>query len=186
MRKSIKEAIGTTVQDMLKSGLDSSFTQKELNALGIKIPEVVITSTQIKEIREKRHLSQTVFAKLLNVSSEPYRIDSQCKYAAVAGGDASVYLRLPTRPGYQEKIWDHAAGMIIVKEAGGKVTDINGKDLDFSKYYLHNSVMEKYSITREGFEESFSYYAHNLKVMDEIYAEAITKLSKMQSEIESK
>ena len=59
------------------------------------------------------------------------------------------------------------------------------KDLDFSKYYVHNSIMEKYNISREGFEESFNYYAHNLKIMDEIYAEAITKLSKMKSEIES-
>ena len=60
------------------------------------------------------------------------------------------------------------------------------KDLDFSKYYIHNSVMEKYNITRESFEESFNYYAHNLEIMDEIYVEAITKLSKMKDEIESK
>lgn len=61
----------------------------------------------------------------------------------------------------------------------------NEKDQDYTKYYLHNSIMEKYNITRESFETSFDYYAHNLKVMDEIYAEAITKLSKMQAEIET-
>jgi len=58
---------------MFESGLDSSFTQKELNALGIKIPEVIITSVQIKKIRKKRHLSQTVFAQLLNVSPSSVR-----------------------------------------------------------------------------------------------------------------
>jgi len=71
-------------------------------------------------------------AALLGIRSEPYRIDSQCKYAAVARGDASIYLRLPTRADYREKIWDHAAGKLIVEAAGGTVTDINGKALDFS------------------------------------------------------
>ncbi|HNO80254.1 MAG TPA: inositol monophosphatase family protein, partial [Phycisphaerae bacterium] len=56
-----------------------------------------------------------------------------CKYAVVARGDADVYLRLPPRPGYQERIWDHAAGAIIVTESGGTVTDVNGKALDFSR-----------------------------------------------------
>jgi putative transcriptional regulator len=73
MRASIKKAIGTTVQDMLDSGLKSSFTKKELNSLGVKIPEIVITSVEIKEIREKTNLSQTVFAKLLNVSPSSIR-----------------------------------------------------------------------------------------------------------------
>lgn len=71
-------------------------------------------------------------AQQLGISNEPYRIDSQCKYLAVARGDADIYLRLPTRKGYQEKIWDHAGGVQIVKEAGGQVTDIHGKPLDFT------------------------------------------------------
>ena len=37
------------------------------------------------------------------------------------------------KKGYIENIWDHAAGAIIVAEAGGKVTDIFGRNLDFSK-----------------------------------------------------
>ena len=46
-------------------------------------------------------------------------------------GQAEIYLRLPTREDYVEKIWDHAAGMIVVEEAGGRVTDARGRDLDF-------------------------------------------------------
>ena len=42
-------------------------------------------------------------------------------------------MRLPTKKSYEEKIWDHAAGMIIVEEAGGRVTDLFGKPLDFSR-----------------------------------------------------
>ena len=61
-------------------------------------------------------------------------MDSQAKYGAVARGDAALYLRLPSpkSPDYREKIWDHAAGTIIVEEAGGKVTDMFGKPLDFT------------------------------------------------------
>jgi 3'(2'), 5'-bisphosphate nucleotidase len=72
-------------------------------------------------------------AELLGITQEPYRIDSQCKYAAVSRGDASIYLRMPTRADYREKIWDHAAGKIVVECAGGRVTDVNGNDLDFTK-----------------------------------------------------
>lgn len=71
-------------------------------------------------------------ATRLGISTEPYRIDSQCKYAAVARGDASIYLRLPTRKDYREKIWDHAAGKAVVEAAGGRVTDVDGRDLDFT------------------------------------------------------
>lgn len=72
-------------------------------------------------------------AEKLGVTRAPYRIDSQCKYAAVARGDAQIYLRLPTRKDYVEKIWDHAAGSVIVEEAGGRVSDIEGRPLDFSR-----------------------------------------------------
>jgi 3'(2'), 5'-bisphosphate nucleotidase len=70
-------------------------------------------------------------AALLGITAEPYRIDSQCKYAVVAEGDASIYLRLPTKRDYREKIWDHAAGMLVVEEAGGRVSDVEGRALDF-------------------------------------------------------
>lgn len=84
---------------------------------------------------ESGHSSQDDSAKvaeMLGIRVPPHRIDSQCKYAAVSRGDASIYLRLPTRADYEEKIWDHAAGAIVVREAGGRVTDVTGAELDFS------------------------------------------------------
>jgi 3'(2'), 5'-bisphosphate nucleotidase len=64
---------------------------------------------------------------------ELVQIDSQCKYAVVARGQADAYMRLPSRKGYQEWIWDHAAGALIASEAGCAVTDATGKQLDFSR-----------------------------------------------------
>jgi 3'(2'), 5'-bisphosphate nucleotidase len=85
---------------------------------------------------EKAHSSQSDSARVaeaLGITAAPFRIDSQCKYAAVARGDASIYLRLPTRKDYVEKIWDHAAGWAVITEAGGKVSDVHGRSLDFSR-----------------------------------------------------
>jgi len=78
------------------------------------------------------HGRSTKITELLGSKSKPFRMDSQCKYAAVSRGQASIYLRLPTRPGYEEKIWDHAAGYIILMEAGGRISDTLGQPLDFS------------------------------------------------------
>ena len=73
MRDSIKKSIGETVQDLMNSGIKTSFTTKELNSLGVNIPDVHLSTIQIKEIREQMNLSQTVFAKLLNVSPSSIR-----------------------------------------------------------------------------------------------------------------
>jgi 3'(2'), 5'-bisphosphate nucleotidase len=78
---------------------------------------------------------QSAMAQAVGIQSPSMRMDSQAKYAAVAAGQAALYLRLPSpkTPDYREKIWDHAAGTLVVQEAGGCVTDMNGKPLDFSK-----------------------------------------------------
>ena len=60
-------------------------------------------------------------------------MDSQAKYGSIARGAGDIYLRLPTSKTYQEKIWDHAAGDLIVREAGGQVTDTLGRRLDFTR-----------------------------------------------------
>jgi 3'(2'), 5'-bisphosphate nucleotidase len=78
---------------------------------------------------------QGAIAKAAGITAPSIRMDSQAKYAAVAAGQAALYLRLPSpkTPNYREKIWDHAAGTLVVEEAGGRVTDMNGKPLDFAK-----------------------------------------------------
>jgi 3'(2'), 5'-bisphosphate nucleotidase len=70
-------------------------------------------------------------AARLGIAIPPLRMDSQAKYAVLARGEADIYLRLPTKADYREKIWDHAAGALIVAGAGGVVTDITGRPLEF-------------------------------------------------------
>lgn len=71
-------------------------------------------------------------AKKLGIAGPSLRLDSQAKYGALSRGDAAVFMRFPPAA-YREKIWDHAAGVCIVEEAGGRVTDAAGKPLDFSQ-----------------------------------------------------
>lgn len=74
-------------------------------------------------------------AETLGVGAAPVLMDSQAKYAALACGQAELLFRLlsPSQPDYKEKIWDQAAGSIVVEEAGGRVTDLDGRPLDFSQ-----------------------------------------------------
>jgi 3'(2'), 5'-bisphosphate nucleotidase len=60
------------------------------------------------------------------------RLDSQCKYAFAARGDADLVLRMPRAAGVHESIWDHAPGAVIASEAGLSVLDAEGAPLDFS------------------------------------------------------
>jgi 3'(2'), 5'-bisphosphate nucleotidase len=107
-------------------------------------------------------IQQNAIAKAVGISTDSVRVDSQAKYGIVAAGEAALYLRLPSPkyPNYRENIWDHAAGAIVVEEAGGKVTDMNGKPLDFataskmndnrgvvvSNGLIHDSVIKQLTI----------------------------------------
>ncbi|KAE7996957.1 hypothetical protein FH972_001633 [Carpinus fangiana] len=83
------------------------------------------------EAGHSSHDDQAEIAKKLGITKPSVRMDSQAKYASIARGAGDVYLRLPTSKTYEEKIWDHAAGDLIVREAGGEVTDVHGNRLDF-------------------------------------------------------
>ena len=86
---------------------------------------------------EKSHTNVDDIGQLatkLGTTAAPIGMDSQAKYAVLAAGGGDVLLRLlsPSRPDYLEKIWDQAAGSIVIEEAGGRITDLDGKPLDFS------------------------------------------------------
>jgi len=104
-------------------------------------PTTIPAEARLCESVEKKHTAHSASARIaadLGITREPVRIDSQAKYAVVARGDADFYLRLPRSQapawerGYVEKIWDHAGGALLVEEAGGRVTDVDGHPLDWT------------------------------------------------------
>lgn len=74
-------------------------------------------------------------ASALQVEAAPVCMDSQAKYAVLAAGGGEMLFRLlsPAKPDYKERIWDQAAGSIVLEEAGGQITDLYGRPLDFSQ-----------------------------------------------------
>ena len=125
--------------DLPASGLGSA-TRKP-----VKLEERLKSTNDLRfcESFEAAHSNHGLSASIayeLAISRPPIRLDSQVKYGVMARGDADIYLRLPHNHGgdmkvggstYQENIWDHAAGHLILSEAGGSVTDMNGSPLDF-------------------------------------------------------
>ncbi|KAI6244506.1 3'(2'),5'-bisphosphate nucleotidase [Erysiphe necator] len=85
------------------------------------------------EANHSSHIDQGKIAVELGINEPSIRMDSQAKYASLALGMADIYMRLCVNTSYQEKIWDHAAGDIIVREAGGEVSDYLGNRLDFGQ-----------------------------------------------------
>lgn len=92
----------------------------------------VLRSVEVSHVNASN--MQTVFVRHA-IDRPPVLMDSQAKYAYVAAGfgDLFFYLTPPKRPEYRMKIWDVAPGALVVQEAGGKITDMNGAELDFTQ-----------------------------------------------------
>ena len=83
---------------------------------------------------EPEHIDVRTFEEIiraLEVETAPMLMDSQAKHAAIASGHADLLIRIPATRAFRDKIWDQAAGTLLVEEAGGRVTDLRGADLDF-------------------------------------------------------
>jgi 3'-phosphoadenosine 5'-phosphosulfate (PAPS) 3'-phosphatase len=87
---------------------------------------VEATETQ----KHDHHLTRNV-ANIVRMTSDYIRLHSQVKYMIVGAGAADATIRFPPRA-YVEKVWDHAPGAHFVKEAGGKVTDLNGLEIEWN------------------------------------------------------
>jgi len=92
---------------------------------------VILTS------HEDRHVDLGFIERLMQALKRgpdaPYlRLDSQDKHAMLASGKGDINLRVSNESSYREKVWDHAAGHVIITEAGGRTSDAEGRPLDFS------------------------------------------------------
>jgi len=92
---------------------------------------LIVTSFHGKHTSHNR---TEILRQKLGMKPEPHLLDSQTKHALVAAGRGDIFFRLlpKSNPDYEEKIWDAAAGVIAIEEAGGKASDLDGKELDFS------------------------------------------------------
>jgi 3'(2'), 5'-bisphosphate nucleotidase len=95
-----------------------------------------VTEARLLRSVEKAHTDVggiDALVTALGIEAKPVLMDSQAKYAVLAAGGGEAILRLisPKRPDYKEMVWDQAAGSLVIQEAGGRITDLDGKPLDF-------------------------------------------------------
>lgn len=58
---------------------------------------------------------------------------SLMKYAALGLGHSSICIRIFKFSSWRSNMWDHAGGVLIFEEAGGRVTDLEGREINFGK-----------------------------------------------------
>ncbi|RCK58101.1 3'(2'),5'-bisphosphate nucleotidase 2 [Candida viswanathii] len=131
------KGVGSYYSELFTSGFVPLEKQKRISMKTHSDPREL----KVVEGVEKGHSSHSTQAQIKaqlgfdpeTVAQQTINLDSQVKYCVLASGQADIYLRLPISDTYREKIWDHAAGNVLVYEAGGQVGDVTGKPLDFGK-----------------------------------------------------
>jgi 3'(2'), 5'-bisphosphate nucleotidase len=113
------------------TGLDARGPRRRARALAWREGETLTLARSVEAAHSNKGATDAVMQGA-GIQIRSLYLDSQCKYAVVARGQAHAYLRLPVKPGYIERIWDHAAGALVAKEAGAIVSDAAGAALDFS------------------------------------------------------
>ncbi len=117
-----------SAQEILSEGVEAASS----------VPISVSNRSQLDELRvaesyepsHARHDRSAILADHLGLRNPPLRMDGQGKYAAVAEAQADLYMRFCRGEKTHEKLWDHAAGTIVVEQAGGRVTDLFGQPLE--------------------------------------------------------
>ena len=98
----------------------------------------VSSKTNIKQAKlvHSLHYDEQWVTKFINVVGlkDAYQVDSMVKFCKVADASADFYLKPIDH--HHSYSWDYCPGDLLVKEAGGKVTDLNGKELIYQDEHL--------------------------------------------------
>ena len=111
--------------------LDDGSGARRLMVSGCETPSDARLLSSVEGGHTDPELQERI-TRRLNLTADTVRLDSQAKCLVIAGGGAELLMRFPPqdRPDYKEKLWDVAAGLLVVEEAGGRATDVDGRELD--------------------------------------------------------
>jgi 3'(2'), 5'-bisphosphate nucleotidase len=129
-----RQSLGSVVFGVRNRGaFRSSLTGDEVTPLRVSACREPRKARVLRSF-EGEHIDLARFNRIirvLEVETSPTLMDSQAKHAVIAAGQADLMIRVPSTQEFRDKIWDQAAGSIIVEEAGGRVSDLRGASLDF-------------------------------------------------------
>ena len=92
--------------------------------------KAMITIGRGKKSEDKSHVNRSFERALLHIKTVRYLGSAALEMAYLARGGTEGFINLGTQK------WDYAAGALLVKEAGGKITDLAGNDWDFEQNYF--------------------------------------------------
>lgn len=92
----------------------------------------VVLVQSFEEKHGNKERKAQVYHRAGYADAKLYELDSMEKYALIAAGLADICLHIP-RTVSIFNVWDHAPGVALVQAAGGKVTGLDGRPLDFSQ-----------------------------------------------------
>jgi 3'(2'), 5'-bisphosphate nucleotidase len=129
-----RDAVGSIVYAIRNRGaFRGSLTGGEFAPLRVSSRREPSLARVLRSV-ESDHIDVKTFNEIirtLGIEAAPTLMDSQAKHAVIAAGRADLLIRLSATQGFRDKIWDQAAGTLIIEEAGGRVTDMRGTALDF-------------------------------------------------------
>ena len=101
---------------------------KSIKVSNKKLQEGIVLTGNAPYYADMREKSLMTLKKFAMVASDFRRFGSAViELCNIACGRAELYFELKLQP------WDYAAGMLIVEEAGGNVTQMNGEKMTFDK-----------------------------------------------------
>lgn len=111
-----------------QKGQGAYLNGKSIKVSNKKLQEGILLTGNAPYYADIREKSLITLQNLAMIASDFRRFGSAViELCNIACGRAEVYFELKLQP------WDFAAGMLIVEEAGGKVTQMNGEKMTFDK-----------------------------------------------------
>ncbi|KAJ5397088.1 hypothetical protein N7509_005201 [Penicillium cosmopolitanum] len=119
---------GSSIRNMTLYGLENAISLQRLAPLSSKKLHIIDCAAA----SDCRH---DVIARLADAFGAIFPNteiwSSHIRYAALIVGGGDVQLLVPASPTCKMHTWDHAGAQLIFTELGGKVTDLDGKIIDF-------------------------------------------------------
>lgn len=111
-----------------QKGKGAYLNGKSIKVSNKKLQEGIVLTGNAPYYADMREKSLLILKNFAMIAIDFRRFGSAViELCNIACGRAEVYFELKLQP------WDYAAGMLIVEESGGNVTQMNGKKMTFDK-----------------------------------------------------